>query len=1163
MSRNGKFFFLFLNCMGKYGTKIGCTHDTSCPLENACINGICKNPCSVQNPCQPDQECQVHNHEMACVKVCQCQRSSECPPGTKCNGCNCIQKDEYIPGCENCPPGIACNPLTHTCAAALKPSTTVGPDDTTTTSQIIISNATKGPRIETSTTPSVSTTETVTSTTEFECESDYGDCITSTEKSVDMITISENADKTTEIKMSTTEFVTRPSEEVTSESPTTLGTEVTLSSYMPSIDVTTEIGVMMTTKKVDDITEEPINEISTVPSTVIRTESVTSSDEVTKSPTVETSTEKVTSEFTTLKQDESTPVDVMSTTPYGDESSTEVTSTTSPEEKPTSSETTTMKDQITSTFNPQEIETSTKLDSSTQKFQDKTTTEFDCDSISGDCITSTVEPDFSSTFIPQTEKTETETTTIGNGEFLTSTQLTIDDMTEITSIKDESTTNEMSTKSYSDEVSTIPKTEHQTVTNEIHDETTTVSSIKTTGVSQDETTTMKNEFETTTIQMEKDSSTISVTEQNMIESSTKKDDETTLSFTDQPESTVSDMNFKSTSMSPEMTTQVSSESVTDEIPQDKWTTETEPEMIWTTQRSFEMQCNDSVNCMSNEMCINERCVKICDETNKNINNKDCIAISDIIKVNQTTTKPSKPSGGTPRLPTPCISDKDCIETEACYMGLCQDPCEFRDVCAVTAQCLAKMHRPICSCPSGHEGNPMINCTAIKNETIKCTTNQDCGLTEACIANICQRPCDLRNPCVPNAVCLNVNHGSDCSCIEGYQGNGYVKCETVQDRGPAVCQYNEDCPPEKLCDRLNRRCINPCMEDSCGLNAECYPANHVAQCRCLPGYTGNAYVECQTSIGCRSDSECSQYEACINGQCGSPCECGINSHCDVVNHRAICKCPPGYQGDARIACDPPSNPCDPNPCGEQALCEIDRGNPICFCPKGLTGNPFVRCIPDGGECSLNACGPNSGCRIVNGSPLCFCLPEFEGQPPQIPCHIPEHPCNPSVCGPNTQCSILPNGYAKCTCLAGYVESPNTIRGCVEPRDACDPNPCGTGAICDSNRNPVCYCPESFVGNPFKLCQRPIVIPELCAPGPCGLNADCYVVNNQEQCYCKPGLIGDAYSECREPTRTACDPNPCGPRANCIVLPNGSTVCQCPDGYGGDPSSPTGCHGYEFS
>lgn len=158
----------------------------------------------------------------------------------------------------------------------------------------------------------------------------------------------------------------------------------------------------------------------------------------------------------------------------------------------------------------------------------------------------------------------------------------------------------------------------------------------------------------------------------------------------------------------------------------------------------------------------------------------------------------------------------------------------------------------------------------------------------------------------------------------------------------ICQYNEDCPPTKLCDRLNRRCINPCLVDSCGSHAECTPFNHGIECRCLSGFVGNPYVECSHLQGCRSDSECSSSEACINGQCGSPCQCGANALCDVVDHRPICLCPNGYTGDALIGCAPPTNPCDPNPCGLNAFCELDRGNPICFCPKGLTGNPFKNC-----------------------------------------------------------------------------------------------------------------------------------------------------------------------------------------------------------------------------
>lgn len=68
------------------------------------------------------------------------------------------------------------------------------------------------------------------------------------------------------------------------------------------------------------------------------------------------------------------------------------------------------------------------------------------------------------------------------------------------------------------------------------------------------------------------------------------------------------------------------------------------------------------------------------------------------------------------------------------------------------------------------------------------------------------------------------------------------CCTVLASQP-VCQYNEDCPPDKLCDRLNRICINPCFEDSCGDNAQCIPVNHGIDCSCIPGHQGNPYIEC--------------------------------------------------------------------------------------------------------------------------------------------------------------------------------------------------------------------------------------------------------------------------------------------------------------------------------
>lgn len=77
-------------------------------------------------------------------------------------------------------------------------------------------------------------------------------------------------------------------------------------------------------------------------------------------------------------------------------------------------------------------------------------------------------------------------------------------------------------------------------------------------------------------------------------------------------------------------------------------------------------------------------------------------------------------------------------------------------------------------------------------TVKCTRNEDCPLTEACIGNMCQRPCDVHNPCAYNAVCVNVNHGSDCSCPEGLAGNGYVGCQ------PGLLLYNYIGSRENYC-----------------------------------------------------------------------------------------------------------------------------------------------------------------------------------------------------------------------------------------------------------------------------------------------------------------------------------------------------------------------------
>lgn len=88
---------------------------------------------------------------------------------------------------------------------------------------------------------------------------------------------------------------------------------------------------------------------------------------------------------------------------------------------------------------------------------------------------------------------------------------------------------------------------------------------------------------------------------------------------------------------------------------------------------------------------------------------------------------------------------------------------------------------------------------------------------------------------------------------------------------------------------------------------------------------------------------------------------------------------------------------------------------------------------------------------------------------------------------------------------------------------------------------------------------------CQPSPCGLNAQCQVINDAPSCSCLPQFIGsppNCRPECTTnnecPSQFACvnqrcqDPCPqsCGPNAQCRVVSH-TPMCSCPVGYTGDP------------
>ena len=200
-------------------------------------------------------------------------------------------------------------------------------------------------------------------------------------------------------------------------------------------------------------------------------------------------------------------------------------------------------------------------------------------------------------------------------------------------------------------------------------------------------------------------------------------------------------------------------------------------------------------------------------------------------------------------------------------------------------------------------------------------------------------------------------------------------------------------------------IDPCRPTPCGINAQCRERNNAAACTCLPGLSGNPYIECKPE--CTSNSECPDSRACVQNKCVDPCPgvCGTNAYCRVSNHNPSCVCNSGYTGDpfrsCRLKTTPPPvteviDPCNPSPCGSNANCQQRTRAAACQCIPEYFGDPYVACRPE--------CVVNSDCPSYKACQRNKCI----------------DPC-PGTCGINAQCNVR-NHIPMCTCLAGYVGDP---------------------------------------------------------------------------------------------------------------------------------------------
>jgi hypothetical protein len=185
-----------------------------------------------------------------------------------------------------------------------------------------------------------------------------------------------------------------------------------------------------------------------------------------------------------------------------------------------------------------------------------------------------------------------------------------------------------------------------------------------------------------------------------------------------------------------------------------------------------------------------------------------------------------------------------------------------------------------------------------------------------------------------------------------------------------CESDNECSYSDTC--FKNQCVSPCvLEKRCAINAECRGENHRASCRCSPGYVGNAELLCERPE-CSSDYDCPSSLACRGSRCIEPCAadspCARNAICRVANHVAICRCPEAEP----------------------------LGDPYSFCkrkPVETTGRP--ECAKDA-ECPSRLACLDGSCQ----EPCAIIRPCFEG----------------------ARCSVLdtvPVRTMVCTCPSGWI------------------------------------------------------------------------------------------------------------------------------------------------